>query len=84
MYKDRDRQREANREHARAYRSRKKGMTPGMTNTEGMTEGMTQEVVSGVRREFLSAVDRFVEKASSGRPLVAHSPTCRCLMCRPQ
>ena len=70
-YRDKDKQREANRGHAKAYRARKKGMTQGMT---GMTH---QKIPEGV----VSAVDKFVEKARSGSPLVAHHPTCRCLMC---
>ena len=79
MYKDRDRQREANREHARAYRSRKKGMTEGMTPAKGMT------VIPDGRIGRIELPASLVEvKVRSGRPLVAHSPTCRCLMCRPQ
>lgn len=33
MYKDRNKQKEANRRHAKAYRDRKKGMTEGMTES---------------------------------------------------
>jgi hypothetical protein len=45
MYRDRERQREANRVHARAYRSRK-GMTQGMTiKGEGMTESIIPTII---------------------------------------
>lgn len=34
--------------------------------------------------DVIPVIPKLMEKVESGRPLVAHSPTCRCLMCRPQ
>jgi len=41
MYKDKDRQREANRIAAQRRRNKEKGMTPGMTNSGYDALGMT-------------------------------------------
>jgi hypothetical protein len=45
VYRDREKQKEANRVHARAYRSRK-GMTQGMTiQGEGMTDSIIPTII---------------------------------------
>ena len=83
MYKDKDRQKEANRRHAKAYRQRK-GMTEGMM---GMTHGITgmtvRHTVAGITKSIIrnNAVKLIEERIVSQKPTVAHSPNCRCLLC---
>jgi len=70
MYKDQDRRRQTERERQRRYRSRRDGhdVTP--------KESVTPVDVTPSEKVIVVTI--------KGSPLVAHSPTCRCLMCRPQ
>jgi hypothetical protein len=83
MYKDKDKQREANKSHAKAYRLRK-GMTvgydAGMTKLEGMTQGMTETPVIKTKADAMSVVSRL---DSRGRLAFCmkhrcYKQTCKC------
>ena len=87
MYKDIEKQREANRVHAKAYR-RRKGMTVGydagmtkvargMTKTEGMTQGMTGPIIK-TRLDAVKAVEKIGEKWPNGRCKVCGNFECSC------
>jgi hypothetical protein len=81
MYKDRERQREANKSHAKAYRLRK-GMTvgydAGMTKLEGMTEVVTPVIKT--KEDAVKVVSRL---DSRGRLAFCmkhrcYKQTCKC------
>jgi hypothetical protein len=76
MYRDADKQREANRAHAKAYRMRK-----------GMTQGMTGKVPERIipDKYLLKSTDVVPERkygVIKTEP-VAHHPTCKCYRCKP-
>ena len=63
MYKDKDKQKEANRLAAQKRRNKSKGMTEGMTIEQGMTpKGMTNQ---GMTREGMTKHDKEVKLLQS-------------------
>jgi hypothetical protein len=70
MYRDHEKQKEANREHARKYRLRKKGMTATDVGTSGMTQSSAESI-----SEKLEIIKN--KKVN----IVEHHLTCRCMMC---
>jgi hypothetical protein len=55
MYKDKDKQREANKEAAKRYRQRKQGMTQGVMS-QGMTQPLTMADVKALTPAQAKAV----------------------------
>lgn len=82
MYKDKDRQREAVREATRRYRERR-GITKELLQFINIANRSLKvsQVITKVSPDSVIP-EKVREKVDGGRPLVAHSPTCTCLMCR--